>query len=228
MNNLERQKNIPLAEVISNKRNNLSKNRSRRRNFNRNFSTASRRINKNTVPSFQTSSQIFVSDLESHVSSQDLREIFKIAGKIKDSRIHFDKRGKSLGTAEVTFFARADAIRACKKYNKAHVDGRPMKIEMLSGVDALGANTVPAQNGLARSVVRRRGSRYTRGLRWRRGFAGRRNPLLRRANDKFRGMNGKSSFFGAGSFGVPRGLDEEAQKKFAESLDAELDSFKNN
>ena len=45
-------------------------------------------------------------------------------GAVRTARVHFDENGRSLGTAEVIFERRVDAITAQQKYNTLNLDGQ--------------------------------------------------------------------------------------------------------
>eukprot|EP00258_Populus_trichocarpa_P008541 XP_002314192.3 THO complex subunit 4A [Populus trichocarpa] len=51
-------------------------------------------------------------------------------GELKRYSIHYDRSGRSKGTAEVVFIRPAEAVVAVKRYNKVQLDEKPMKIEI--------------------------------------------------------------------------------------------------
>ena len=61
--------------------------------------------------------KILISNLEFGVTVEDIKELFSEFGRILRSVVNYDKSGRSLGTAEVTFGRRVEAIRALQHYN---------------------------------------------------------------------------------------------------------------
>ena len=53
-----------------------------------------------------------------------LQELFEDVGAIRVARVHYDESGRSIGTGEVVFERRADAVTALKKYNNVNLDGQ--------------------------------------------------------------------------------------------------------
>lgn len=103
-------------------------------------------------PVVRNSPKILVSNLASSVTAGDLEELFSGIGELQEFPVlHHDSRGKSLGSAEITFQLRADARKALAKYNGVALDAKPMRIQFtLNGEGGgMGARLGPTPNATA-------------------------------------------------------------------------------
>ncbi|XP_044506547.1 THO complex subunit 4A-like [Mangifera indica] len=152
----------------------------------------------------ETETKLCISNLEYGVSNEDIKELFSEVGDLKRYSVHYDRIGRSKGTAEVVFSRRADAMAAVKRYNNVQLDGKPMKIEIV-GMDITTPATPSAANG---NVINSKG--FSRGGQGRGG-------AFRRP----RGGVGGGRGFGRGR-GRERGHNEKIS---ADDLDADLDKY---
>ncbi|KAH0777411.1 hypothetical protein KY290_008822 [Solanum tuberosum] len=75
----------------------------------------------------------------------ELQELFLEIGDLKRYTVHYDRSGRSKGTAEVVFSRRQDALAGVKRFNNVQLDGKPMKIEIV-GTNIV-TPTAPFSNG---------------------------------------------------------------------------------
>lgn len=142
-------------------------------------------------------SKLMVSNLDFGVSDGDITELFADFGPLKTAAVHYDRSGRSLGTADVVFERRNDAIKAMKQYNGVPLDGRPMSIQ-------LATSEVPESRPIAKPA---------------RSFSGRGNS---RGSSGGRG-GGQRRGGGLGRPGQRKSTAKVAPT--IEELDAELDAY---
>ena len=167
-----------------------------------------------------SSGKLIVSNLDFGVTDSDIHELFSEFGTLKVANVHYDRSGRSLGTAEVTFDRRGDAVKgefnclltplgqniftaALKQYNGVPLDGRPMRIEM-AGSEAPQEVRRPMGGGIRKSP-------------------GPRKSPFRSSGGRGGGGGGRGGRPGRGRGGAAGGGKKEEKSK--EDLDAEMDAY---
>ncbi|KAM8878952.1 aly/REF export factor 2-like [Spinachia spinachia] len=152
----------------------------------------------------ENNGKLLVSNLDFGVSDLDIKELFAEFGTLQKASVHYDRSGRSKGTADVHFETKAEALKAMKHYNGVPLDGRPMKIQQVtSEVDIESRPSTQSSNkGFDRSRLGQ--------------------PKFERSD---RGDRGERRQRGGGGFrGRGRGGGNRPQLS-AEELDAQLDAY---
>ncbi|CAH8605927.1 unnamed protein product [Schistosoma guineensis] len=101
--------------------------------------------------------RLHISNLDFGVNNDDINELFREFGAIRKATVHYDRSGRSLGTAEVVFVNPLSATKAKNHYNGVPLDGRPMVIQLVGAAVETTVTSRPR-------VTRPRGSPIRRGF----------------------------------------------------------------
>ena len=78
--------------------------------------------------------KIIVRGLTRNATNTDLKAIFEKIGPLRRCGINWNNLGESKGTAEVEYYYRRDAFKACRKLDYKAVRGVPIRLEMREGL----------------------------------------------------------------------------------------------
>lgn len=167
----------------------------------------------------ESGTKLYISNLGFDVTNEDLKMLFTEVGELINVSMHYDKSGKSKGTAEVIYISQSDALAAIRRYNNIELDGKAMQIHMV------GTDTIPPpQPTLMHNAMGIFGSPGD-------GILGRPPPpLLPGAYERRWNSNNTYKNGGGSGRGIRSGHGRVVQKKengkvCREDLDADLDKY---
>jgi len=178
-----------------------------------------RRLNRLTG-GYQTGYKLLISNLHFDVSTEDIKDLFGKIGDLKRATVHYDKSGRSEGTAEVVFSRKQDALNALKKYNNNALDDRIMKIELL------GPNVISRGTRGSRVLGQNRSIRITAGRTLRRLWQSKMGGRTLRRGGSRGGRINRGGFGGRRGRGG-RGSRNKGVVPTKDFLDNDIDEYVN-
>jgi len=76
--------------------------------------------------------KLLVSNLPTAAGDLDIKDLFRNVGAVTKAVVHYDSSGRSLGTADVFFATRAEAVDAVHEYNGLSFEGRSILVSLAS------------------------------------------------------------------------------------------------
>ncbi|CEJ95011.1 hypothetical protein VHEMI10514 [[Torrubiella] hemipterigena] len=89
------------------------------------------RRRREDAPSEPAGTKIKVENIHYDLTEDDLDELFKRIGPIVRLQLRYDRAGRSLGTAYVTYKEKHDAEEAVKQFDGANANGQPIRLTIL-------------------------------------------------------------------------------------------------
>jgi len=157
-----------------------------------------------------STTKLLISNLDYDVTTSDVQELFEDVGAVRVARVHYDENGRSLGTAEVVFERRVDAVAAQQKYNSLNLDGRPMDIRLVGVVDD-GAQQQSTRGSYANGIG---------------GGGGNQRSGFRNNNQQNGTRGGANRLRGGKQQQNGFGGNTKKENVTADDLDAELDAYR--
>ena len=124
--------------------------------------------------------KIIVRNLTRNATNADIKSVFEKIGPLKRCGINWNNLGESKGTADVEYYYRRDAFKACRKLDYKSIRGVPIRLEMREGQKRI------LLRSLGRNTSGRRPRAYSAGRRFR---ANRNYKREERRNRRFKNAN---------------------------------------